>query len=147
MPDIKEEIIKSLNADLQLEHAARVQYLAHAEQINGLYADPLIGRLKEIAGDEEKHEEEFRTMIGDYLGGVPAMTMAAAHPAKDIRGILEENLKAEKHAIEQYQQTYQMLIENKEKLPYVFESLEHDLRHIIMEEQEHITELNRIKES
>lgn len=145
MSDRKKDIVKSLNADLQLEHAARMQYLAHAEEVKGLNADPVIGRLKEIAGDEEKHEETFRTMIGDYLGGVPAMTMAEAHPAATMPEILDANLKSEKHAIEEYQKTYRMIIESKSELPFVFEKLEHDLRHIIMEEQEHITELDRLK--
>jgi bacterioferritin (cytochrome b1) len=84
-------------------------------------------------------------MIGDYLGGMPTMKEAQGHPATSIPQILDENLKAEKTGIEQYKKTYKMIIENKSELPFVFEKLEHDLRHIIMDEQEHITELDRIK--
>jgi bacterioferritin (cytochrome b1) len=54
-----------LNKALELEHAARIQYLAHAELVAGLNAEPIIERLKEIAGDEEKHEQKFRTLIGN----------------------------------------------------------------------------------
>ncbi len=146
MEDIKTELIKCLNDDLQLEMAARIQYLAHAEVVKGHYADAIIDRIKEIAGDELKHEEKFRTMIGDYLGGVPTMDVAAGHAAKDIAEILEVNLKSEKQAIDQYKATYRKIIENKDNLGYVFMKLEHDLRHIIMEEEEHVTELDRLKE-
>ncbi|MGE5308399.1 MAG: ferritin-like domain-containing protein [Deltaproteobacteria bacterium] len=144
MADIKEEIIKSLNADLQLEHAARIQYLAHAEEVKGVNAEPVISRLKEIAGDEGGHEEKFRTLIGDYLGGIPAMGEAGTKPAKTLPEIFDANMKNEKHAIEQYKQTYRMIIDNRDQLLYVFERLEHDMRHIIMDEEEHVTELSRL---
>jgi bacterioferritin (cytochrome b1) len=145
MADIKQELVKALNANLMLEMSARIQYLVHAEVVSGIFVEPVMGRLKEIAGDEGKHEEKFRTMIGDYLGGVPTMEIAKGQVARNVDEILAVNIQAEKHAIDEYKKTYRMIIDNKDQLPYVFDSLEHDLRHIIMEEQEHITELERIK--
>ena len=65
MENIKEQLIKMLNQALELEHAARIQYLAHAELVKGINAESIIGRLKEIASDEEKHEGKFRNMIGN----------------------------------------------------------------------------------
>ncbi len=47
MPDVKKELIGMLNHALELEYSARIQYLAHAEAINGLGAEPIIERLKE----------------------------------------------------------------------------------------------------
>ncbi|MEM3575320.1 MAG: ferritin-like domain-containing protein, partial [Candidatus Bathyarchaeia archaeon] len=67
----KEKILELLNHALELEHAAFVQYLSHAEIVDGINAEPIIGRLKEIADDERKHQEKFRTLIG-LLGGVPS---------------------------------------------------------------------------
>lgn len=67
MANVKEELIKMLNTALELEHAARIQYLTHAELISGLSAEKVIERLKEIASDEEKHENIFRTLISGYL--------------------------------------------------------------------------------
>jgi len=78
----KEELVKMLNEALELEHAARIQYLAHAEQVDGLNSEPIIARLKEIADDEKKHEEMFREMIGSYLDGVPSMNKSESHAAK-----------------------------------------------------------------
>jgi len=141
MKDIKLELIDLLNEALKLEHAARIQYLSHAEVINGINAEKIIERLQEIAKDEEKHEEKFRKLIGSYLGGVPTMSLSETHFAKDINPILEINLKGEKEAIDFYQKIYRKVIDNKDKLQYIFETLEHEIRHIILDEEEHVTEL------
>lgn len=142
MDESKKQLIKMLNQALELEHAARIQYLAHAELVKGLNAEGIIARLKEIASDEEKHEGKFRAMIGNYLEGAPSMGIAQTHNAKDIRNIFEVNLKDEKAAIDFYKTIYKKIVENKDDLPYVFETLEHEIRHIILDEQEHATELS-----
>lgn len=136
------ELVRMLNQGLELEHAARIQYLAHAELIQGLNAEPIRDRLREIASDEARHEEKFRTLIGDYLEGEPSMGISATHPAIGISKILETNLADEKTAIDFYKKIYQTVYEHKEEWPYAFEKLEHEIRHIIMEEQEHVTELS-----
>jgi bacterioferritin (cytochrome b1) len=142
MADVKKELINMLNHALELEHAARIQYLAHAELITGPGAEKIIARLKEIASDEQKHEEMFREVIAGYLGGEPVMTLAQTFKAKETKKILQVNLKGEKDAIDFYKQIYQKLIENKNKLQYQFETLEHVVRHVIIDEQEHIVELS-----
>jgi len=142
MADIKKELVGMLNKALELEHAARIQYLAHAELIKGLGAEKIIERLKEIASDEEKHEGMFRNLIGGYLGGEPTMGLAETHKAEDTKDILEVNLKNEKEAIDFYKQIYKKVTDNREELQYEFETLEHDIRHIIIDEQEHVSELS-----
>jgi bacterioferritin (cytochrome b1) len=142
MADIKKELITMLNHALELEHAARIQYLAHAELINGLGAEAIIERLKEIASDELKHEEKFRNLIGSYLGGEPSMGLAETHQAKDVKKILEVNLKGEKDAIDFYKQMYRKVIDSQKELQYEFETLEHEIRHVILDEQEHVAELS-----
>jgi len=139
--NLKKEIIAMLNEALQLEHAARIQYLSHAELVKGINAEPIIARLKEIAGDEEKHEDKFRNMIGSYLDGVPSMDLAETHTANGTDTILKVNLKDEKAAIDFYKKIYQKVCDNKKDLPYIYETLEHELRHIILDEQEHVVEL------
>ncbi|MDD5593938.1 MAG: ferritin-like domain-containing protein [Candidatus Margulisbacteria bacterium] len=131
-----------LNRALELEHAARIQYLAHAELIKGQTAEKIIERLKEIASDEEKHEGIFRNLIGSYLNGEPAMSLAPTHRASETQTILEVNLKGEKDAINFYKQVYQKVTDNKQELQYEFETLEHDIRHVIIDEQEHVAELS-----
>lgn len=135
----KEQLIKLLNQALELEHAAYIQYLSHAELIDGLNGEPIIERIKEIAGDEQKHAEKFRTLIGDFLGGTPSMAVAPVKTAKNIKQILETNLKAEMDAIEIYKKIHASLKNEKLELADMF--LEHEIRHVIMEEMEHVTEL------
>jgi bacterioferritin (cytochrome b1) len=144
MKNIKVELIDMLNQALRLEHAARIQYLAHAEQITGLNAESIIARLRELASDEAKHEAKFRTLISDYLDGIPCMEIAATHPEKEIKAILNTNLHDEKTAIDFYKTIYKKIIENKEAFPYEFETLEHEVRHVILDEQEHVVELKTL---
>ena len=142
MENSKNQLIKMLNQALELEHAARIQYLAHAKLVKGLNAEGIIGRLKEIASDEEKHEGKFRNMIGNYLEATPSMGIAQTHKAKNINNILEVNLKDEKSAIDFYKTIYKKIVADKNALPYIFETLEHEVRHIILDEEEHATELS-----
>lgn len=142
MGDIKKEFVGMFNKALELEHAARIQYLAHAELIKGINAEKLIERLKEIASDELKHEAMFRELIGSYLGGEPVMSLAATHRARETKEILDVNLKGEKEAIDFYKQIYQKVTENKKDLQYEFEAIEHTLRHVILDEQEHVVEIS-----
>lgn len=142
MANVKKELVDMLNHALELEHAARIQYLAHAELIKGINAEKVIERIKEIASDEAKHEGMFRNLIGNYLGAEPIMTLAPTHRAKETKKILEVNLKGEKDAIDFYKEIYKKVIENKEAFKYEFETLEHEIRHVIIDEQEHVTELS-----
>ncbi|MCS7096311.1 MAG: ferritin-like domain-containing protein [Nitrososphaerota archaeon] len=137
----KKELAQMLNKALELEHAARIQYLTHAELIKGINAEPIIARLKEIAEDEKRHEEIFRELISSYLGDVPSMSMAETHPAKTINEILDVNIKDEMHAVDVYTGILEKVREMKEELKYEYFQLEHKLRHIILDEQEHIAEL------
>jgi bacterioferritin (cytochrome b1) len=141
---LKEEIVKLLNQALELEHQAYVQYLSHAELVDGLNSEPIISRLQEIAKDEAEHQKKFRTLIGDYLGGVPSMGIAKTSPANTIKEILEVNLKGEKEAVDFYKKILEKINKVKENLPYEFLSLEHEIRHIIIDEQEHIAELKKL---
>ncbi|MDD5687413.1 MAG: ferritin-like domain-containing protein [Elusimicrobia bacterium] len=141
MKDIKEELISMLNKALELEHAARIQYLSHAELVKGEDAEKIIERIKEIASDESKHEDIYRNLIGNYLCGEPSMGIAGTYHAHLRKEIFEINLKGEKEAIDFYKQIYQKVIDNKKDLQYEYEKLEHDIRHVIIDEQEHVSEL------
>jgi len=145
MDNTKKELAVMLNRALELEHAARIQYLAHAELIKGLNAEPIIARLKEIASDEQKHEEIFRELISSYLGEEPVMSNKPKQfKAKETGEILGVNLKGEKDAIDFYKQIYQKVLENKKSLQYEAETLEHQIRHVIIDEQEHVAEISTL---
>jgi bacterioferritin (cytochrome b1) len=138
----KKELAGMINKALELEHAARIQYLTHAELITGINAEKIIERLKEIASDEQKHEEKFRSLLGGYLGAEPTMKLAETHKAVGVKQILEVNLKGEKDAIDFYRLIYQKIIDLKKDLPYEFTTLEHEIRHVILDEEEHVSEIS-----
>ena len=142
--EIREELVKMLNNALELEHAAAIQYLAHAELIKGLCSEKIIERLKEIASDEIKHADKFRNLIGNYLYAEPSMGVSERHEARETNQILEVNLKDEKVAIDLYKKIYRKIIDNKDALQDIFETLEHEVRHIIVGEQEHVSELTTL---
>lgn len=146
MSDIKKELATMLNKALQLEHAARIQYLAHAETLSGKCAEMLMERIREIASDEQKHETMFRELISGYLGGVPTMEIGERHTADNLDQILAVNLKDEKRAIDFYKTIYRKVVDSKDQLPYEFETLEHGIRHVIIDEQEHVLELSLLME-
>lgn len=135
------QLVEMLNDALELEHAARIQYLAHAQEIIGINAEPVIARLKEIAEDEKKHEDMFRDIIGNYLGMTPTMCISETHCAKDTKEILQTNLKDEQHAHDFYEKIMEKIKGMKNDLKYEYYQLEHNIRHIIMDEEEHISEL------
>ena len=72
------------------------------------------------------------------------MALGRTIGAHGVPQILEINLKNERDAQDFYKQIYQTAVENKKELQYEFETIEHELRHVIMDEQEHISELTRI---
>lgn len=84
-------------------------------------------------------------MIANYLDGVPSMSIAETHPAKTIEEILNVNIKDEKDAVDFYTSILRKVVEMKEELKYEYFQLEHALRLVIMDEQEHIAELKLLK--
>ncbi|MDD5340439.1 MAG: ferritin-like domain-containing protein [Candidatus ainarchaeum sp.] len=139
----KEKLIALLNKGLELEHAARAQYLSHAKVVSGANAEGIIARLVEIAGDEQKHEGMFRDCI-EILGGVPSIKMAVGHPATGTEQILQVNLKDEHDATDFYRNILKELDAIKAELKYEYEYVEHKLRHVIIDEQEHASELKTL---
>ena len=118
MKKASKELVKMLNKALETEHQAYIQYLSHAELVDGLISEPIEARLKEIAEDEEKHQKMLRELIGKYLDETPSIEMAKAHPAKTIDEILKTNLKDEIEAVDLYQKILKKLSEEKDNLPY-----------------------------
>lgn len=139
----KQELINMLNRALELEHSARIQYLSHAKLVVGRDSDPIVARLEEIAGDEQKHEEKFRDCL-EILNATPSMKLEKVFEAKTTDEILKVNLKGEKEAVDFYRKIIEELKKSKDELPYEYEFIEHEVRHVIIDEQEHILEITNI---
>ncbi len=137
----KAELVKLLNKALEMEHAARIQYLSHAKLVSGKESEPIVARLEEIAADEKKHEDLFRSCL-EILGATPSMKLDTVYEAKGIDEILKVNLKGEKEAVDFYRTIMAEIKKSRDELNYEYEFIEHKVRHVIMDEQEHILEIN-----
>lgn len=140
-----QELIDMINKALTMELAAATQYLNHAEKIFGPESGPIMEQLQEQAGDEQKHAANLRTLIADYLKGVCAYEQAPTIDATNYEEIITANIRSEQEAIAQYQAIYAKVKELQPELGVNFMTLEHDIRHIMIEEAQHITELERIQ--
>ena len=129
------KLIELLNRALAMEYQAAIQYRTHAELIAGQDYEPIAARLKEIAGDEDGHAEKLRVRIS-MLGGVPETVPTKVTVADKIEPSLKINVNAEREAIAIYRQILPLCRGN--------EILEHAIRHILMEEQEHTEELSQL---
>jgi|SRR3989338_3216575 len=138
----REELIKELNMALEIEHSAIMMYMHHAEFVKGLNAEPIIARLKEIAGDEEKHRNMLRERI-TALGGVPSTKLSSLEIKHgNAEDMLKDELKEEIEAV----QLYREILETVKKLKDLegSETLYHAIYHLIQGEQEHVEELKRL---
>lgn len=129
------KLMELLNKALSMEYQAIIQYRTHAELIDGQDYEPIVERLKEIAGDEEKHAEMLRERIS-MLGGVPETVPQKVGIAQEIKPVLKMNLQAEKDAYSIYTEILPLCRGN--------EILHHAIRHIMKDEQEHNEELSQL---
>lgn len=139
----KAKLIELLNKGLELEHQAEAQYLSHATLLVGETADTIAARLTEIAGDEHKHAGLFRDCL-EILDAAPSINMHEGHPAIGTKNILKTNLKDERDAVDFYRTIVAELNKSKAELPYEYEFIEHAIRHIIMDEEEHALEIRTL---
>lgn len=135
-----EKVVKVLNDALAQEHACQIRYRTHAAVVSGPYAEAVEARLKEIAEDEKEHADTLRDRI-TALGGTPTMEVAREDlvVATRLKEILDVNIAEEKKAIAMYRGILK-LVEHDEVILY--EAIEH----IIEDEQEHLEELERLRE-
>jgi len=132
----KTKIIQLMNEGLELEYASQIQYLTQAAVTVGPYAEGLIARFKEIAGDEMEHAEILRNRIA-ALGGVPTTKVGKIQTHRDSLHAVRINLKYERDTVDFYRKLLN-LIPHDEVILY--EAIEH----ILQDSQEHIEELERL---
>lgn len=139
-----EELIALIQKALTMEHQAYIQYLSHAEIPTGLTSNSLINQLKDNASDELKHASTLRNLLGDFFGVTPTMDVAPTELASTDSTILSVNLQAEKDAVLIYQDILEKLDLEKNSLPFAYFKVEREIRLILIEESEHISELKRL---
>ena len=89
------ELVAMLNKALEMEHQAYVQYLSHAELLQGLDSEPIEARHQGNCQGRRETPGHARDIIGKMLGEVPSMGFAPAHKATETKEILKVNLAGE----------------------------------------------------
>ncbi len=102
------QIIELLNADIYGEHDAILYYLTHAWTVARQYGHEIL----EIAYDEMRHFKWLaHTIVG--LGGRPVLRTPQITSITTIAAALQNDVDAEIHAIEQYEE-HREIIPNPE---------------------------------
>lgn len=94
------ELILGLNRALAKEYAAAIQYFQHAAVIAGNLS-AFAGELTAHGGEEIDHAKKLNDHI-NFLGGIPAVTVAQIFTASDATAMLQMDLDGESDAIAIY---------------------------------------------
>jgi bacterioferritin len=129
-----EQLVASLNEDLQLEFRSVIQYVQHVACVTGAEFTSTVDELKTHISQELHHAEVLAEQIA-FLGGTPATTVSEVPPFTDSLSALEDDLALEVAQLERYRQRVQEA--NDAGLPDVAEAL----RPLLTETQEHVRDL------
>lgn len=133
----KHDLIDKLNEDLAGEFGAIIQYLTYAARATGPYRPQLSQFFLAEVADEQLHAQYLANKIV-ALGGKPTTVPRAVPLPETNRGMLEEVLKAERHATAGYTQRA------IEADAYGDKGLVVQLEDFIRDESSHVEETERI---
>jgi bacterioferritin len=134
-------VIQVLNAALATEIVCTLRYKRHQFAAKGIHSKALAAEFAEHAADEQRHADQLATRIAQ-LGGdpdySPATLLARSHSeyveGEDLTEMLEEDLVAERIAVESYGEIVRWLGESDPTTRRVFED-------ILAKEEEHAEDL------
>ena len=134
-----EQLLDSLNKDLEWEFAAAIQYTQHAAVITGAKYESTQKELLVHAQEEMQHAVMIAEQI-DYLGGTPSIDVEKRETSEDSLEILRQELRGEQNAIDSY----------KERIAQAEFLREYGLRRvledILIQEEEHKRDLLTVVE-
>lgn len=112
----RETVIKILNEALATEIVCVLRYKHHYFMASGLNAEPVAQEFLEHANEEQQHADEIAGRI-TQLGGKPNLSpeglLTRSHSeyveGESLREMIEENLVAERIAIDSYREIIQYL--------------------------------------
>lgn len=130
------KLIDAMNEGLEMEYASHIQYVTQSAITKGPYAEGLIARFEEIAGDEAEHAKILRQRIV-ALGGMPTWKVGEIQVHADSMKAIQINLKYERDTVTFYQSLLNQIPHDEVIL---YEAIEH----ILQDSQEHVEELQRI---
>lgn len=130
----REEMVRLLNEDLAREYQAVIAYVVYSQTIKGAEYLHIAKELEKHAGEELSHAIQIARQI-DYFGGTPVVQPKAVKQSDDAKEMLRADLENERETIVAYRQR----IRQAEAMGEF--ALSEALREIILQEQEHLTDL------
>ncbi len=133
-PVSRAEMIRLLNEDLAREYQAVIAYVVYSQTIKGAAYLHIAKELEKHAAEELDHAIKIARQI-DYFGGTPTATPKAVKQSDDAVEMLRFDLENERLTIAAYRER----IRQAEGMGEF--ALSETLREIIVQEQEHLTDL------
>lgn len=130
----REQLIASLNEDLQREYQAIIAYVVYSQAIKGAEYMNIAKELEKHAGEELQHAITIAKQI-DYLGGDITATPKPVKLSDKAEDMLRFDLENERVTILEYRKRLMQCEALGE-----FAISEH-IREILLDEQEHLTDL------
>ena len=106
-------VIEQLNRALREELTAINQYFVHAEMCENWGYDKIAKYVKKQSIDEMKHAESLMERIL-FLDGMPSMEPLSLTVGKNVKGMIESDLKLEIGAVALYNEAIQISVDNKD---------------------------------
>jgi len=133
-PISREEMIRLLNEDLAREYQAIIAYVVYSQTIKGAQYLHIAKELEQHATEELSHAIQIAKQI-DYFNGTPVTVPKMVKQSDKPEEMLRFDLENERVTIVAYRER----IRQAEALGEY--ALSETLREIIMQEQEHLTDL------
>lgn len=130
----REEMIRLLNEDLAREYQAVIAYVVYSQTMKGAKYQHIAGELKKHAAEELDHALRIAKQI-DYFNGEPVTVPLPVKTSDKPEDMLRFDLENERVTILNYRQR----IRQAEAMGEY--ALSEELREIIVQEQEHLTDL------
>jgi len=130
----RKEMIRLLNEDLAREYQAILAYIVYSQTMKGAKYQHIASELKKHAAEELDHALQIAKQI-DYFNGVPTTVPKPVKMSDKPEDMLRFDLENERVTIINYRQR----IRQAEAMGEF--ALSETLREIIMQEQEHLTDL------
>jgi bacterioferritin len=130
----REELVRLLNEDLAREYQAIIAYVVYSQTMKGAKYQHIAQELEKHAGEELEHAIIIAKQI-DYFNGTPVTQPKEVKFSENPEDMLKFDLENERVTILAYRER----IKQAEALGEF--ALSEALREIIVQEQEHLTDL------
>jgi bacterioferritin len=130
----RKDLITKLNEDLSREYQAIIAYVVYSQVLKGAEYMNIANELEKHAGEELQHALTISKHV-DYLGGMPVATPQPVKLSEKAEEMLRADLKNESDTIRAYRER----VKQCESLGEY--AIAEDIREILRQEQEHLTDL------